>query len=169
MQLVLPFEGYWFTSMIVSGHDSELFEEFIRPMLQQGLSVRFQALGCSMSPAIRDGEMVEVRPVKLTELRKDDIVLAKSSSGLRLHRIVVLDVARDLFLTRGDCGQEDDPPLAGAQILGLARTKDVRLGWTTVRASFRHGRAIRLLARAQYLASKLLRKAVARPLVSQAK
>jgi hypothetical protein len=152
--------------MSVSGYDSKLFEEFIRPMLQQGLSVRFQARGRSMSPAIRDGEIVEVTPVQLTELRQDDIVLAKSGSGFRLHRIVVLDVVRDLFITRGDCGQEDDPPLAGAQILGLARAKQVRLGWTTVRASFKRGGAIRLLARAQYFASKLLCKVVARPLVS---
>jgi len=156
-------------SMSVADHGSKLFEEFIRPMLQQGLSVQFQARGCSMSPAIRDGEIVEVRPVKLTELRKDDIVLVKSITGFRLHRIVGLDKASDLFITRGDCGQEDDPPLTGAQILGLARSKSVRLGWTTVRASFRHGGAIRLAARAQYLACKLLRKIEVRPAVSQAK
>ena len=155
--------------MIVSGHDSEMFEEFIRPMLQQGLSVRFEARGCSMSPAIRDGEVVEVTPVRLTDLRKDDIVLAKSVTGFRLHRIVSLDTPRDIIITRGDCGQEDDPPLTGAQVLGLARAKDVRLGWTTVRASFRLGGAIRLAARVQYLALKFLSKAVLRPFAPQTK
>src|ERR1700752_3336910 len=93
--------------------DSKLFEEVVRPLLEQGLNVRFQALGASMSPAIRDGEIVEVTPVIVSKLRKDDIVLAKSNCGFRLHRIVLADHARDVFITRGDCGRENDPVLRG--------------------------------------------------------
>ena len=78
-------------------------------MLEQGLSVRFQARGASMSPAIRDGEMVRVTPVIVSKLRKGDIVLAKSNDGFRLHRIVLADHARDVFVTRGDCGQKTIP------------------------------------------------------------
>ena len=44
--------------MTSTGADSKLFEEVIRELLGQGLSVRFQARGASMSPAIRDGEIV---------------------------------------------------------------------------------------------------------------
>lgn len=142
--------------------NSELFDDLARPMLEQGLSVRFQARGASMSPAIRDGEIVEISPVELTELRAKDIILAKTDSGFRLHRIVTIDPARDVFITRGDCGQEDDPPLSGSQILGLARAKELRLGWTPVRASFRRGWLLRYAARAQYLVEKSLRKAMAR-------
>ncbi len=144
--------------------NSELFEDLLSPMLEQGLSVRFQARGASMSPAIRDGEIVEIGPVKPTGIRKRDIVLAKTKSGFRLHRIVTLDHARNIYITRGDCGQEDDPPLTGSQILGLARAKELRLGWTTVRASFRHGWLLRRAARAQYLVEKVVRKAMARRL-----
>src|ERR1700732_4374792 len=100
--------------------DSELFEEVVRPLLEQGLNVRFQARGASMSPAIRDGEVVQVTAVIVSELRKDDIVLTNSKNGFRLHLIVVADCVRDEFVTRGDCGREDDPTLNGAQILGLA-------------------------------------------------
>src|SRR5215472_2513882 len=126
------------TSMIDSGAapkafaDSSIFEEVIRPLLEQGLSVRFQARGASMSPAIRDGEFVEVTPVIVCKLRKDDIVLAKSNNGFRLHRIVLADAARDVFLTRGDCGQQNDPAWKGAQILGIARAKEVRVGHKVV-------------------------------------
>src|SRR5262252_9822685 len=102
--------------MIECGADSKLFEEVLRPLLEQGLSVRFQARGASMSPAIRDGEIVEVTPVIVPKLRKDDIVLAKSHCGFRLHRIVLADPAKDLFITRGDCGQENDPALKADQI-----------------------------------------------------
>jgi len=114
-----------------------------------------------MSPAIRDGEVVEVTPVIITNLRKDDIVLAKSDSGLRLHRIVLADVDKDLFITRGDCGQQNDPALKGAQILGLAHSKGVRLGRNIVQARFRGagGWLVRSVARAQYIAGKLVVRA----------
>ena len=142
--------------------DSELFEEILRPMLERGLSVRFEARGCSMSPAIRDGEIVEVQPVEPARLRKNDIVLAKSDLGFRLHRIVMLDPQRDIFVTRGDCGHENDSPISGAQILGLARAKEVHLAWTTVRASFKRGRMLRAAARTQYLLVKLYKGAARR-------
>ncbi len=144
--------------MIENGADSKLFEEMIRELLGRGLAVRFQARGASMSPAIRDGECVEVTPVIVSKLRKDDIVLAKSVHGFRLHRIVSANPARDEFITRGDCGQQDDPKITGAQILGMARSKDVRIGRNIVQARFKSmsGWALRSAARGQYLAGKLL-------------
>src|SRR3974390_1626068 len=140
--------------------DSELFEEVVRPLLEQGLSVRFQARGGSMSPVIRGGEIVEVTPVIVTKLRKDDIVLAKSNAGFRLHRIVRADPARDVFITRGDCGQQNDPALTGAQILGLARAKEVRIGRKVLRARFQGvgGWALRCAARAHSVSGRMLRR-----------
>src|ERR1700751_3326503 len=142
--------------------DSKLFEGLVCPLLEQGLSIRFQARGGSMSPSIADGEVVEVTPVIVTKLRKDDIVLAKSNAGFRLHRIVLADPANDRFITRGDCGQQDDPALKGSQILGLARGKEVRLGRNTVQARFRGvgGRLLRSAARARSIAGKLSDAAV---------
>jgi len=147
--------------MIENVADSQLFEEVIRPLFAQGLSVRFQARGASMSPAIRDGEIVEVIPAVVAGLHKDDIVLAKTNNGFRLHRIVLADHAKNRFLTRGDCGQENDPVLTGAQILGLAQAKEVQLGRNVVRAKFRGvgGWILRSAARVQYLTRKLLQKA----------
>src|SRR5215471_11207024 len=147
--------------MIECGADSKVFEEVLRPLLEQGLSVRFQARGASMSPAIRDGEVVEVTPVMVTKLRKDDIVLAKTNHGFRLHRIVLADRAMDRFVTKGDCGQEDDPPLKGDQILGLARAKEVRVGRKIVQARFKGvgGWMLRAAARAQSVSGKLRARA----------
>src|SRR5215472_17053404 len=157
------------TSMIDSGAapkafaDSSLFEDVIRPLLEQGLSVRFQARGASMSPAIRDGEMLEITPVMVCKLRKDDIVLAKSNNGFRLHRIVLADAGSDVFITRGDCGQQNDPALQGAQILGLARGKEVRVGRRVVQARFRSvsGWVLLSAARAQYVCHKVLKRSAA--------
>ncbi len=146
--------------MIESGLDSNAFEEVIRELLGQGLSACFEARGASMSPAIRDGEVVEITPVIVSKLRKGDIVLAKSNNRFRLHRIVFADHANDVFVTKGDCGQGNDPALKAEQILGLARAKKVRIGQTVVQARFRGvgGWALRSTARALHLSSKAWRR-----------
>src|SRR5262249_34375102 len=53
-----------------------------------------------------------------------------------------------------------DPALKGAQILGLARAKEVRVGRRMVRAKFNtvSGWALRCAARAEHIAKKLARK-----------
>ena len=148
--------------MIDSGADSKLFEEVIRELLGQGLSVRFQARGASMSPAIRDGDIVVVTPVIVSKLRKDDIVLAKINEGFRLHRIVLADHERDVFITRGDCGEQDDPGLKGTQVLGIARVKEVRLGRRVVSAKVNSlsGNILCGLARGQRIAERALNRLI---------
>src|SRR5882672_1715779 len=137
--------------MIDGSSGSRLFEDLIRDLLQRGLSVRFQARGASMSPAIRDGEIVQVTPVIVSKLRKDDIVLTKSNYGFRVHRLVIADHEKDAFVTRGDCGLENDPVLRGDQILGIAEAKEVRIGRRLVRANFKGsgGQLLRGVARGQ--------------------
>jgi uncharacterized repeat protein (TIGR01451 family) len=130
---------------------SRQFESFSMDCLSAGLRVRFQARGASMSPTIRDGEMVYVRPASENDLRRGDIVLVKNGFGFRLHRLVRADAGRDVFITRGDCGLQDDPAVRREQILGVAVAKDVRLGTKTVRAQLRGtgGRFLRVAARTQ--------------------
>jgi uncharacterized repeat protein (TIGR01451 family) len=141
------------------GADSRLFENLTRELLQKGVAVRFRALGASMSPAIRDGDMVQITPVIVSKLRKDDIVLTKSHDGLRLHRLVRADADHDAFVTRGDCGQQDDLPVRANQILGVVRSKEVRVGRYVVEARFNgiSGSALRWAARASAIAGRLRR------------
>jgi uncharacterized repeat protein (TIGR01451 family) len=145
--------------MTNSGSDSEGFEALCRQLLSQGLSVRFEARGASMSPIIRDREIVYVTPVIVSKLRKGDIVLTKGHSGFRVHRLVVTDFDKNLFITRGDCGQQDDPPVRSDQILGIVLAKEVRLGEKMVVAKLKGigGKLLRCAARGQYAAVKLLK------------
>jgi len=145
---------------IIDRPQSKQFESFVLECLKDGLRVRFQARGASMSPAIRDGEMVYVRPASEVHLRRGDIVLVKGDYGFRLHRLVKADAAADIFITRGDCGLQDDPPVRGEQILGVAVAKEVRLGRTSVRTKLRGvgGILLRGAARGQSAAGKLLRR-----------
>jgi uncharacterized repeat protein (TIGR01451 family) len=110
-----------------------------------------------MSPTIRDGEMVYVRPASEAHLRRGDIVLVKSGCGFRLHRLIHADPRRDVFITRGDCGLQDDPAVRRDQILGVAVAKDVQVGTKVMPAKFRGptGRFLRVAARSQSIASKL--------------
>src|SRR3974390_1097448 len=141
------------------GADSKLFAEVTRELLAKGVCVRFQARGASMSPAIRDGDMVQVTPVIVSKLRKDDIVLTKATNGLRLHRLVVVDHAQDVFITRGDCGQQDDPAVSGEEIVGLAVAKEVRVGRSIFQAKFQGvgGNLLRAAARGQAILKKRAR------------
>ncbi|MFY9561900.1 MAG: C25 family cysteine peptidase, partial [Terriglobales bacterium] len=105
-------------SEIEDRHDSARFEQLSRGLLASGHQVRFQARGRSMLPLIRDGETVRVEGVAAALLRVGDIVVARTAHGLRAHRLIFADLARDCFLTRGDAGQESDPPICAGQILG---------------------------------------------------
>ena len=146
--------------MISSGSDSESFEAISRELLNRGLSVRFEARGASMSPSIRDHQIVHVTPVIVSKLRKGDIVLTKGHSGFRVHRLVFTDHDKNLFITRGDSGQQNDLPVRGDQILGLVVAKEVKLGKKSVRTELKGigGRLLQAAARGQSLASKLLRR-----------
>ena len=136
-----------------------MFEAFSRDLLSEGNGIRFQARGASMSPTIRDGEIVHVRPVAVASLREGDIVLVRSPRQFRLHRLIMADAERNVFITRGDCGLEDDPAVCGAEILGAAVTKEVRVGRKIVRARLAGfgGRVVQTVARVQLIFEKLVR------------
>ena len=44
-----------------------------------------------MAPAIRDGDLLHVRPVVIEKLRRGDIVLFAAGRGFRAHRLVFVD------------------------------------------------------------------------------
>jgi uncharacterized repeat protein (TIGR01451 family) len=138
--------------------DSASFEALSRELLNSGFTVRFEARGVSMSPCIRDRQIVHVTPVTVSKLRKGDIVLTKGHSGFRVHRLVLIDHSKNLFITRGDCGQQNDPPVCGDQILGVVVAKEVKLGKKIVRTNLKGigGKFLRAAARGQDLAGKVL-------------
>jgi uncharacterized repeat protein (TIGR01451 family) len=146
--------------MTSSESDSERFEALSRELLKNGLSVRFEARGASMSPCIRDRQFVYVTPVIVSKLRKGDIVLTKGHSGFRVHRLVLTDHSKNLFITRGDCGQQNDPPVHGAEILGVVTAKELKLGKKLVRTKLKgiSGMILCGAARGQSVASKVLRR-----------
>ena len=137
---------------------SKQFESVALECLRAGLGVRFQARGASMFPTIHNGEMVYVKPASVASLRRGDIVLVKGDHGFRMHRLVAADAGRDVFITRGDCGLQDDPAVRGDQILGIAVAKEVRVGRNIVRTKLKGvgGMLLSWTARGKAAVSKFL-------------
>jgi uncharacterized repeat protein (TIGR01451 family) len=105
--------------------DSSQFSAVCRELLQQGLSVRFTAQGQSMQPNILPEDQIVVAPLRDGQLGTGQVVLAQSSEGLRVHRVVQRLAEAGTAITRGDAGQQNDTP---AQVILGTVTDTVREG-----------------------------------------
>jgi hypothetical protein len=107
---------------------SPLFIPLARKLLAEGRSIRFAARGTSMSPFVRDGDLLTVEPARANNLRIGDIVLFLTSADKlvahRLHGGAASPEGQRL-LVRGDNQIESDL-IEPAQVLG--RAIDVRRG-----------------------------------------
>jgi len=77
------------------------FAVLMEAVLEKNVPFRFTASGSSMTPFIRDGDILTISPVSL-RLRRGDVVpfVNPSSNQLMVHRI--LDVSREGYLIKGD-------------------------------------------------------------------
>jgi len=107
-----------------------LVADLAGPFLQRGNTLRLRARGGSMLPFLRDGDVLEIRPVASVEVRVGDVICYEPSPGaLCLHRVVARDGRG--FVTRGDALTQVEV-VPAASVLGR------------VSAVERHGRAWRL-------------------------
>lgn len=89
-----------------------------RAIFARGASFRFTASGGSMSPFIRDGDLITIRPLSNLQLHLGDIVAFTHPCRGRLvvHRIIGL--RRDACLLRGDGASQPDGWVPQARVLG---------------------------------------------------
>jgi len=90
----------------------------IRAVLERGRPCRFEARGSSMHPAVRDGDVVTLRPLGPAGPRLGDIVafVPPGTEAVRLHRVV--GIADGTYVLKGDNGLVDDGRVARPDILG---------------------------------------------------
>jgi hypothetical protein len=86
-------------------------------LLRAGESVRFQATGRSMAPAIVDGDVLKVTPVEPREIGLGDVILYPGAWGLLAHRVVAR-LEDGSFLAQGDAIGSDREEVAPDRILG---------------------------------------------------
>jgi len=90
-------------------------------ILDGGHSIRLSISGDSMSPILRDGDVVEVQPATPDQLRKGDLILFKTEEGfLILHRYIRSQAwfSQVWLLTKGDASLGFDRPVSPQQVLG---------------------------------------------------
>lgn len=92
------------------------FASIAHEVLGRGRALRFKAKGGSMSPFIRNGDVVEVVPFK-GKINLGDIILYFSSWGTPVvHRVIQRN--KESIITKGDSVPSSDHPVLFKQVLG---------------------------------------------------
>jgi len=157
--------------MIEDRPDSAAFRELIVGLAASGLRFRFHAKGRSMLPAIRDGELLHVKPADPANIRVADIVLFRDGQGFKAHRVV--RKCANVFVTRGDAGIEADGAIRGEQIMGkIIASECMHTGRVTAleglgpRVRYFGFELKRILSGRQHLWTRILRNACPRSLMA---
>ena len=123
--------------------------ELLRGIRQSGASLRTPVHGWSMTPFVRDGDVVTIAPVGAVGPRPGDVLAVELAPGslLVIHRVV--GRANGAWLMRGDNAVAPDGVVPREQVLGRV-----------VRVQ-RHGREVRLgLGRERVVIAALSRAGV---------
>ena len=104
----------------------EDFASIAQGVLSRGRVLRFRAKGGSMSPFIRNGDIVEVVPVK-GKINLGDVVLYRSSHGNSIiHRVI--QRGKESIITKGDSVPSSDQPVLFRKVLGRVLSIE-KNGW----------------------------------------
>jgi uncharacterized repeat protein (TIGR01451 family) len=124
----------------IEKRDSRQFAVVCEAALGESLRVRFRADGQSMQPNVLDGDTVVVAPISAVgKPERGEIALTRGENGFVLHRVVGIDAVSGAIVTRGDCGQQNDP--CAAKLLGkvIAIERDGKtISLTSRGTAFRH-------------------------------
>ena len=124
--------------MIESGNhdvitDNEAVAGLLTDALRAGHSFSFRAGGFSMSPFIKDGDLITVSPFGNMQPGRGDIVafLDAANNGLTVHRIIKRQGID--FIMKGDNIRTADMPVGESKLLGRVtgirrREKERHLG-----------------------------------------
>ena len=117
-----------------------LFESLALDILGQGCYLKFCAHGSSMSPFIRNGDIITVEPKKASELNLGDIVFYRRTGGQYVaHRLIkkIWNNGSLVLTTKGDNMDYLDAPVSPGQVLGRIiriedQSKGLRIGGRAV-------------------------------------
>ena len=97
---------------------SEQLEKLMRGVLAKGASFRFQGKGFSMSPFIKDGDVLTIAPLQGSCPRFGDVVVFThpDTGKLVIHRII--GKKKSTYRTKGDNSPEEDGIISREAIMG---------------------------------------------------
>lgn len=96
------------------------FTDIAKAVTEKGKKFRFLARGFSMSPFIKDGDLITVSPLKERRLKKGDIVAfydPDKNHKLCVHRII--SIKNDVCQIKGDNLHSPDGFFSQDKILGM--------------------------------------------------
>ncbi len=101
----------------------EALRQLFIDLLKEGYIIRSWAVGGSMSPCIKKGDLLVVKPIALEEAGIGEIVAYRkeeSQSVLTTHRVVARgkDQGQGYLMTQGDRNIYRDLPLSPQDVLG---------------------------------------------------
>ncbi|MGB3905130.1 MAG: signal peptidase I [Anaerolineae bacterium] len=97
------------------------FFQLATGILAGGNVLRFRAHGGSMYPFVRDGDVVEVKPVQASAVGLGDVVLCGyGEDRLVVHRVIRVnrENGRVVLAIKGDSARHPDRPIYPEQVLG---------------------------------------------------
>lgn len=98
------------------------FYELSKDVLARGACLRFLARGGSMRPLIRDGDILEIQPIEVAEVRVGDVIFFRGHRGNMLaHRLVRRTQAENgetTLIAKGDSASRFDRPVRPDQLFG---------------------------------------------------
>ena len=106
---------YVTTNQASQSMPSAAFAELMAAVLDKDMPFRFTAPGFSMTPFIRDGDVITIAPGRL---HCGDVVafMSPESGKLTVHRIV--HISREGYLIKGDNAPEPDGRVPRSSIIG---------------------------------------------------
>lgn len=109
---------------------NEVLVDLIITVLEKGKAFRFQAKGSSMTPFIKDGDVITLERIQGGKIRRGDVVavISPTPENLRVHRVVRVQKGR--YSIKGDNASHLDGVFDAAQILG--RVIQVERGTHTI-------------------------------------
>ncbi len=109
---------------------NEVLVDLIITVLEKGSAFRFQAKGGSMTPFIKDGDVITLESIQGKKILRGDVVavISPTPEKLRVHRVV--RVQKGQYSIKGDNASHLDGVLDAAQILG--RVIQVERGTRTI-------------------------------------
>jgi len=96
-------------------------EKLMRAVLDKNVPFRFRANGCSMTPFIKDGDLLTVYPFRGKPPGLGDVLAFShpASDKLTVHRVVAQK--KPLYRTKGDSTDATDGLVPQSNLIGIVR------------------------------------------------
>lgn len=92
-------------------------------LLAEGRTVRVKLGGSSMFPFLRQGDVAQIKPVPITELKRGQVIVFEHKGRWTAHRLVAIRNKATIphLLAHGDSVRRADPPILKEYYLGVVK------------------------------------------------